>query len=177
MKAIKTYFLTILTLVFSTVFVNAQTEPTVTLEFKNADAAQKLAQGYLQGWKDMDVSKLQKNLSEKAMIYGLGSGADSLTVAQHKEFLTENMKSYTYGISNELYLPVKVTNNWNEGEWVLCWGINTVTNKKTGKKSEVPYHIAVRTENGKDIDGVYYYYDSGNLLATQGWTITPPKGK
>ncbi|MEX0362692.1 MAG: hypothetical protein AB3N10_17085, partial [Allomuricauda sp.] len=114
MKTLKTTILSAITLLFFLTTTQAQSE--VTLDFHNADAALKLAQQYVQGWKDMDVSKLQKNLADKAMIYGLGAGNDSLNVAQHKGFLKESMKTYTYELTSELYLPVKVTNNWNEGE-------------------------------------------------------------
>ncbi|PRX56103.1 hypothetical protein [Flagellimonas meridianipacifica] len=172
MKTLKTTILSAITLLFFSTTTQAQSE--VTLDFPNADAALKLAQQYVQGWKDMDVSKLQKNLADKAMIYGLGAGNDSLNVAQHKDFLKESMKTYTYELTSELYLPVKVTNNWNEGEWVLCWGLNTITHKETGKKSPVRYHTAILTENGKEIVGVYYYYDTGDVMRSQGFTITPP---
>lgn len=175
MKTLKTVVLSAITLFFSVTVAQAQGE--VTLDFPNADAALQLAQQHVQGWKDMNISQLQKNLSAKAMIYGLGAGNDSLTVAQHKDFLKESMKTYTYEVTSELYLPVKVTNNWNEGEWVLCWGLNTVTNRKTGKKSPVRYHTAILTENGKDIVAIYYYYDTGDIMKSQGFTITPPAGR
>lgn len=174
MKTLKTVVLSAIILFFSVTVAQAQGE--VTLDFPNAEAALKLAQEYVQGWKDRDVSKLQKNLADKAMIYGLGAGNDSLTVEQHKDYLKESMDIYNYDVTSELYLPVKVTNNWNEGEWVLCWGLNTVTNKKTGKKSPVRYHTAILTENGKEIVGVYYYYDTGDVMRSQGFTITPPEG-
>ncbi|WP_435623409.1 hypothetical protein [Flagellimonas sp.] len=172
MKTLKTVVLSAIALFCSVTVAQAQDE--VTLDFPNANAALQMAQYYVQGWKDMDLSKLQKNLAPKAMVYGLGAGNDSLNVAQHKQFLKESMQTYTYKITDELYLPVKVTNNWNEGEWVLCWGINTVTNKKTGKESRVRYHTAVLTENGNEIMGVYYFYDTGDVMRSQGFTITPP---
>ena len=174
MRTLKTTLLSVSILFFSVTMVQAQSE--VTLDFPNADGALQLAQQHVQGWKDMDLAKLEKNLSPKAMIYGLGAGNDSLTVAQHKDFLKASMDKYTYKVTSELYLPVKVTNNWNEGEWVLCWGLNTITNKKTGKKSPVRYHTAILNENGKEIVAVYYYYDTGDVMATQGFTITPPEG-
>lgn len=172
MRTLQTAVLSAITLFFSVTVAQAQDE--VTLDFPNAKGALQLAQQYVQGWKDMDVSKLEKNLSAKAMIYGLGAGNDSLTVAQHKDFLKESMKAYTYEVASELYLPVKVTNHWNEGEWVLCWGLNTVTNRKTGKKSPVRYHTAILTENGNKIVGIYYYYDTGDIMKSQGFTIKAP---
>ena len=155
----------------------AQTGPAFVLDYPNADASLKMAQQYITGWKEMNLSKLQKNLSSDAVIYGLGRGNDSLTVAQHKDFLKERFETYTFEVSNELYLPVKVTNNRNEGEWVLCWGLNTATNKENGKVSPVRYHIAVLTENGKEIKAVYYFYDTGDFMESQGWTMTPPNSK
>lgn len=107
------------------------------------------------------------------MIYGLGGGLDSLTVAQHKDYFTESTNKYRHSLSNELYLPVKVTDNWNEGEWVLSWGTNTITDKATGKTITIPYHTASTVEDGKIIF-IRYWYDMLNILQNQGYEIKPP---
>lgn len=99
------------------------------LEFANATTALDVVQQYINGLKSGDVSKMEAVLSNNVMIYGLGGGLDSLTKAQHKEYFTNSTSTYTHSIDGELYLPVKVTNNWNEGEWVLAWGTNTLTRK------------------------------------------------
>ena len=98
----------------------------------------------------------------------------SLNVQQHKEYYTNSTNQFKHSISGDLYLPVKVENNWNEGEWILSWGTNTITNKKTGKEVVIPYHTASLIQDNKIIY-IRYYYDMLNVLTTQGYTITPPK--
>ncbi|WP_291370934.1 nuclear transport factor 2 family protein [Cyclobacterium sp.] len=143
------------------------------LEFQNATKALEVAQTYAQALQEGDVATMNAQFEAGAMIYGLGGGLDSLTVAQHKAYYTESTNTYTHSLSQELYLPVKVTNNWNEGEWILSWGINTLTNKASGKIIEVPYHSASRMENGK-ITFMRYWYDMLNILETQGFKLNPP---
>ncbi|MFC0605828.1 nuclear transport factor 2 family protein [Winogradskyella pulchriflava] len=152
---------------------NAQ-EPEVTLDFDNSKVAEKLLRSYTQALQKGDVSGMNAQLHEKAMIYGLGGGLDSLNVKQHKDYFTNSTNQYTHKIINDLYLPVKVENNWNEGEWLLSWGTNTLTNKKSGKKIVVPYHSVSRIENGK-IVYMRYFYDILNIAESQGYTLTPPK--
>ena len=117
---------------------------------------------------------MNAQLSKDAMAYGLGGGLDSLNVKQHKEYYKESTSTYHHSISRDIYLPIKVTNNWNEGEWVLAWGTNTVTNKKSRVKITIPYHIAYMVTDGK-ISEIYYFYDMLNILSKEGWSITPPK--
>lgn len=148
-------------------------EMNVTLEFQNAATAMEVVQKYTKALQAGDVATMNTQLAPGAMIYGLGGGLDSLTVAQHKEYFTSSTTNYKHSLTGELYLPVKVTNNWNEGEWVLSWGTNTLTAKATGKTIVVPYHTASRVVNGK-IEYIRYWYDMLNILETQGFTITPP---
>ncbi|MEQ8715125.1 MAG: nuclear transport factor 2 family protein [Cyclobacteriaceae bacterium] len=150
--------------------VNAQQ---AALEFDNADAALKVVQGYVTALKAGDVAAMNAALADGAMVYGLGNGMDSLTAAQHQQYFTGSFSTFEHSITGELYLPVKVTDSWNAGEWVLAWGTNTLTHKKTGNKSTVPYHSASLVKDGKII-GLYYYYDVLNILQTQGYTITAP---
>lgn len=145
----------------------------VTLEFQNAATALEVVQKYTKALNAGDVATMNAQLAPDAMIYGLGGGMDSLTVAQHREYFTNSTNQYKHSLSQELYLPVKVTNNWNEGEWVLSWGTNTLTNKATGKTIVVPYHTAGRVMNGK-IVFLRYWYDMLNILETQGFTVAPP---
>jgi ketosteroid isomerase-like protein len=147
---------------------------TTTLEFKNAAIASKLMQNYTTALQKGDVSAMNAQLHEKAVIYGLGGGTDSLTVAQHMEYFKNSTNQYKHAISGELYLPIKVENNWNEGEWLLTWGTNTVTDKKSGKEIEIPYHIAALVEGNK-IVWMRYFYDMLNIAQSQGFTLTPPK--
>ena len=152
---------------------NAQ-EPEVKLEFNNSVIAEKLIRTYTQALQKGDVSSMNAQLHEKAMIYGLGGALDSLNVEQHKEYFINSTNQYIHKITNDLYLPVKVKNNWNEGEWILSWGTNTVTDKKSGKEIVIPYHSASRVEDGK-ITYLRYYYDMLNVATNQGFTLTPPK--
>jgi hypothetical protein len=145
----------------------------VTLEFQNAAKAMEVVQKYTKALQAGDVATMNAQFAPGAMIYGLGGGLDSLTVAQHKEYYTTSTSNYKHSLSGELYLPVKVTNNWNEGEWILSWGTNTLTNKATGKTIVVPYHTASRLVNGK-IEFIRYWYDMLSILKTQGFTIAPP---
>lgn len=161
-----------ITFLLTPIIFNAQ-EIEVTLEFDNAATANELVQNYIKALQAGDVDAMTAQLADNAMVHGLGGGLDSLNVAQHKEYFTNSMTDYKHNITQDLYLPVKVENNWNEGEWVLAWGTNTVTNKKTGKIIVIPYHTANLVQNGKII-WVRYFYDMLNILETQGFTITPP---
>jgi len=145
----------------------------VTLEFDNAITAQELVQNYRNALEAGDVATMNAQLDKNAMIYGLGGGSDSLNVVQHKAYYENSTATYKHEISQDLYLPVKVTNNWNEGEWVLTWGINTITNKKTGTSTPIPYHAVNLIQNGKIIMK-RYYYDVLNMMTNQGYKITPP---
>lgn len=156
-----------------TSFVSNAQESTVTIEFDNATAATETVQKYVKALHNGDVATMSAQLADNAMVYGLGGGLDSLNVAQHTEYFTNSTASYKHNITQDLYLPVKVENNWNEGEWVLAWGTNTITNKKTGKATVVPYHTANLVQNGKIISS-RYFYDVLNILESQGYTITPP---
>lgn len=170
MKIFKTILASVFLLVLATLVSMAQE---VTLEFQNAAKAMEVVQTYTKALQAGDVATMNAQFAPGTMIYGLGGGLDSLTVAQHKEYYTTSTKTYKHSLSQELYLPVKVSNNWNEGEWVLAWGTNTLTDKASGKKIEVPYHTASRIENGK-ITFIRYWYDMLNILETQGFKVTPP---
>jgi ketosteroid isomerase-like protein len=154
-------------------FVSNAQEPTVTIEFANAATASEIVQKYVKALQNGDVTTMSAQFAENAMVYGLGGGVDSLNVAQHTEYFTNTTATYKNNITQDLYLPVKVENNWNEGEWVLAWGTNTITDKKTGKNILIPYHTANLVQDGK-IVSMRYFYDMLNILENQGFTITPP---
>ncbi|MBO3117755.1 nuclear transport factor 2 family protein [Winogradskyella sp. DF17] len=168
----KTILLALIVLVSST--VRAQDEPMVTLEFKNSEMAQNLVRNYTAALQKGDVVKMNAQLHKNAMIYGLGGGLDSLNVKQHKDYFTNSTNQYKHSISDDLYLPVKVENNWNAGEWLLSWGTNTITDKKSGSTMVVPYHTVSLVQDGK-IAMIRYFYDMMNIMEKQGYTITPPK--
>ncbi len=170
MKILKATLVLALLLLLTPMISKAQD---VTLEFPNAAKALEVVQNYVQALQAGDVSKMDAQLAPGIMVYGLGGGLDSLTKAQHKEYYTTSTTQYKHTVSGELYLPVKVANYWNEGEWVLAWGVNTITNKQTGKVISVPYHTASLVLNGK-ITMMRYWYDMLNILQNQGFTITPP---
>lgn len=170
MKIFKTILASVFLLLLTTLVSMAQE---VTLEFQNAAKAMEVVQTYTKALQAGDVATMNAQFAPGTMIYGLGGGLDSLTVAQHKEYYTTSTNTYKHSLSQELYLPVKVSNNWNEGEWVLAWGTNTLTDKASGKKIEVPYHTASLIENGK-ITFIRYWYDMLSILETQGFKVTPP---
>ena len=149
-------------------------ETAVTLEFKNAEKAQQLVQNYTKALQEGDVAGMNAQLNENAMIYGIGGGLDSLNVAQHKEYFINSTNQYTHSISQDLYLAVKVENNWNECEWLLSCGTNTITDKKTKKEIEIPYHTVSMISDVK-IVFIRYFYDMLNIMTKQGYTVTPPK--
>ncbi|MCC5932131.1 MAG: nuclear transport factor 2 family protein [Cyclobacteriaceae bacterium] len=172
MKTLKATFVLALFLMLTPIISNAQ-EMSVTLEFKNAATALEVIQKHSKAIEAGDVAALTAQFAPNAMIYGLVGALDSLTVAQHAEFYTNSFNQYKHRISQDLYLPVKVTNNWNEGEWILSWGINTVTDKASGETITIPYHTASMVSNGK-ITMVRYWYDILNILQNQGYVIKPP---
>jgi len=171
MRALKTTIL-LASLALASFVSNAQ-KSTVTMEFDNAATANEIVQKYVKALQIGDVATMSAQLAENAMVYGLGGGLDSLNVAQHTEYFTNSTTTYKHNITQDLYLPVKVENNWNEGEWVLAWGTNTVTNKKTGKSTTIPYHVVNLIQDGKIIMS-RHFYDVLNILESQGFTITPP---
>ena len=172
MKILKAIMALVLIMILTPMISNAQ-EQIVTLEFPNAAKALEVVQKYTKALQAGDVAAMNAQLAPNAMIYGLGGGLDSLTVSQHKEYYTNSTNQFNHSLSQELYLPVKVTNNWNEGEWVLSWGHNTITHKATGKVITVPYHTAGIVVNGK-ITFLRYWYDMLNVLRGQGFEIKPP---
>jgi len=172
MKKLKATLVLALMLILTPIISNAQ-EMAVTLEFQNAASALEVVQKYTKALQAGDVATMTAQLAPNAMIYGLGGGLDSLTVAQHREYYTNSTNQFKHSLSGELYLPVKVTNNWNEGEWVLSWGTNTITSKATGKVITVPYHTAGTVVNGK-ITFLRYWYDMLNVVRGQGFEIKPP---
>jgi len=174
MKISKKIILLVFLVLGSNLMINAQEEPNVTLEFKNAETAEKLIRNYTDALQKGDVTGMNAQLHENAMIHGLGGGLDSLNVMQHKEYFINSTNQYTHSIEGDLYLPVKVENNWNEGEWLLSWGTNTITDKKTKKEIVVPYHTVSMIDDGKIIF-IRYFYDMLNVATSQGFTITSPK--
>jgi hypothetical protein len=176
MRTLKKSLVLVFTLLLG-LTLNAQSNDSdvvVTLEFDNAKTAIALLQDYTAALQKGDVATMNAQLHEKAMIYGLNGALDSLNVTQHQTYFKQSTDQFTHSISSDLYLPVKVENNWNEGEWILSWGTNTITDKKTKKQIIVPYHTASLVEGGK-IVFIRYYYDILNVATSQGFTLTPPK--
>ena len=77
---------------------------------------------YIKALQTGDIATMSEKLDPNAMIYGLGGGLDSLTVEQHAAYFKNSTDTYKHAITQDLYLPVKVTDNWNAGEWVLALG-------------------------------------------------------
>lgn len=172
MKIFKTVMVCLLAVVIMPVVSQAQ-QPATTLEFENAAKALEVIKKYIQALQAGDVATMTAQLAPGAMVYGLGGGLDSLNVSQHRDYYVNSTNLYKHSVSQELYLPVKVTNNWNEGEWVLAWGVNTIQNKATGKSTRVPYHTASLIVNGK-IARLHFWYDMLNILRARGYEIKPP---
>jgi len=173
MKTLKWTLIFIFWMAWMPIVAEAQ-QGEVTLEFENASSAVELVQAYTAALQAGDVSKMDGLLHKNFMVWGLGGGLDSLTKAQHKEYYATSTNQYKHTLSGELYLPVKVVNNWNEGEWVLAWGVNSISDKVSGKEIRVPYHTASLIVDGK-ITRMNYWYDMLNILTQQGYTVIPPK--
>ena len=152
--------------------VSRSQNSTVTLEFANATPSLEVVQNYVKALGDGDPARMNAFLSGDAMVYGLGGALDSLNKQQHMEYYAARTAEYKYTFTNELYLPVKVTNNWNEGEWVLSWGVATLSDKKSAVVIQVPYHTAALLENGK-IKNLRYWYDNLNIAQSQGMKLVP----
>ena len=146
---------------------------TSTLEFKNSKTALATVQKYVKALQNGDVATMDAQLTSDAMIYNLGGAVDSTNVAGHSAYYTRSTTTNDHKFARDFYLPVKVTDSWNEGEWVLSWGTNVVTSKKDGTQIPVPFHTAAMIENGK-IKRLYYFYDMLNILKNQGFIIQPP---
>jgi hypothetical protein len=171
MKRVKITLLFV-AMAFGATLSNAQ-EPSATLDFDNGKTAMETLKKYVTAIQNADVENISNLMTKDAMVYGLGSGLDSLNVTQHKDYWTNSLANYNHNISKDLYLPVKVENSWNEGEWLLTWGVNTLENNKTGVVTPVPYHIAAVVKDDK-IAAMYYYLDYISLLTKQGYTVIPP---
>lgn len=171
MKRLKITFLFV-TLMFGVTLSKAQ-EPNVSLDFDNGQTATKTLKKYVTALQNADVEGVAALMTKDAMVYGLGGGLDSLNTTQHKAYWVNSLANYKHNISNDLYLPVKVENNWNEGEWLLTWGVNTLENNKTGIITPVPYHIAAVVVDDK-IAAMHYYLDYISLLTKQGYTVIAP---
>ncbi|APQ15985.1 nuclear transport factor 2 family protein [Maribacter hydrothermalis] len=171
MKRIKTTILFV-TMALAISMSNAQ-DPKVSLDFNNGERATELLKKYVTALQNADVDGLAALMSENAMVYGLGGGLDSLTATEHKTYWVNSLANYKHNISRDLYLPVKVEDNWNEGEWLLTSGVNTLENTKTGEVTPVPYHIAAVVVDDK-IAAMHYYLDYISLLTKQGYKVIPP---
>jgi len=171
MKRLKITFLFV-TLIFGVALSKAQ-EPTVSLDFDNGKTATENLKKYATALQNANAEGIAALMTKDAMDYGLGGVLDSLNTEQHKAYRINSLSSYKHRISNNLYLPVEFENNWNEGEWLLTCGVNTLTNTITGKVIPVPYHIASLLVEDK-ITAMHYYLDYINLLTKQGYKLMPP---
>ncbi|MFS4417095.1 nuclear transport factor 2 family protein [Maribacter sp. 2307ULW6-5] len=174
MKTIRQTIFSVTVLLLLPTLVGAQ-EPEVTLEFNNSKTAMQTMQQYVKALHDGDVNAMGAQLTNDVIVFGLGGGSvtDSLNLGQHREYFTNSTSSYDHTMGNMLYLPVKVTNNWNAGEWMLAWGVNTLRNKETGKEVAVPFHLAALVDQGK-IARLNFYYDTMNIMTSQGYSIQEP---
>ncbi len=171
MKRLKITFVFV-TLMFGVTLSKAQ-EPKVSLDFDNGKTATETLKKYVTALQNADVEGVAALMTKDAIVYGLGGGLDSLNTTQHKAYWVNSLANYKHNISKDLYLPVKVENNWNEGEWLLTWGINTLENNKTGIVTPVPYHIASLIVDGK-ITTMRYFLDYKSLFTKQGYTLIAP---
>ncbi|SDB19931.1 hypothetical protein SAMN03097699_0056 [Flavobacteriaceae bacterium MAR_2010_188] len=179
MTTLKNKVLLTVTCIFLSCFTYAQelSPKIATLEFENSESALQLVKNYIDALEHGDVAKMTAQLSDNAVIIGLGGTLDTLSVAQHKEYYINSTKNFNHSFSGLIFLPIKVNeSDLVKGEWVLNWGTNTVTAKDSGEKIIIPFHVANLVEGGK-IVMTRYYYDMLNLLENQGYKITPPTKK
>lgn len=155
--------------------VSAQDDKVKTsLEFQNSETATRLVKNHIAALQNGDVDAMTSQLHEKVVIYGLGRDAEPLNITQHKDFFINSTKQYTHAIGGDLYVPLKIENSSNAGEWLLSWGNNTITDKETGKQIQIPFHMSARVDGDKII-WMRYFVDLLNIAEGQGFTLTPPK--
>jgi hypothetical protein len=95
MKILKITMALALLMVLMPMISNAQ-EPVTTLEFPNSAKALEVVQKYTKALQAGDVATMNSQFAPNAMIYGLGGGLDSLTVAQHKDYYTNSTNLFKH---------------------------------------------------------------------------------
>ena len=177
MKTLKMITLFALTVLF-TPFVTSAQEPIPILEFENAAANAQLVKNYTAALVKGDVTTMAAQFAEDAEIYGLsGAPLNKMNRTQLSEYFKGNFAEATYVIDeNTAYLPLKVTDGNNKGEWVMVWTTVTVTIKESGKEIAIPAQLTCFIEKGK-ITRIMHYYDQLNVAQSQGYTLQPPSGE
>lgn len=174
MRTIKMIMLFTLAVLFTPQICTAQ-EISATMDFENAEANVTTVSNYVNAVQNGDVQTMVAQSADDAKIYGLsGSFAQEMNPAQLAEYYKESFETTKHSIDeNTSYAPIKVTGGINEGEWVMVWTTDTISNKKTGQKIMIPAQVTCFLQDGK-ITMMAHYYDQLNVMTSMGYTLQPP---
>ncbi|SIP99954.1 nuclear transport factor 2 family protein [Maribacter ulvicola] len=174
MRTIKMTMLFMLA-VLLTPFINNAQEISATMDFENAEANVAVVSNYVNAVHNEDVETMVAQLADDAKIYGLSGGPTNvMNSSQLSEYYKDSFETATHSIdSNTSYAPIKVTGGINEGEWVMVWTTDTISNKKTGQEIAIPAQVTCVVKDGK-ITMMAHYYDQLNVMTSMGYTLQPP---
>lgn len=150
----------------------AQTEKAKTLYYPDAEIDLATAKATVKAYEEGNWEALRTNLKEDAKIYGLGN-FDTLTVDQSISYWKKGMETATPILDEDgTWLGVSIPEGPKKGDWILHWGINTLT-YKNGEVISFPFHIALKMEDHK-ISKSYFYYDNMKIIRELGYALSPP---
>lgn len=177
MRTIKKIMFFTLALFFTPLIFNAQ-EVSATMDFENAETNVTVVSNYVNALQNEDVQTMLAQLADDAKIYGLTGGpSNEMNPTQLSEYYKESFATTKHTIDeNTAYAPIKVTGGINEGEWVMVWTTDTISNKKTGQEIVIPAQVTCILKNGK-IAMIAHYYDQLNVMTSMGYTLQPPSKK
>lgn len=161
--------------VFLTPIINTAQEFSATMDFENAEANVAVVSNYVNAVQNEDLETMIAQLADDAKIYGLNAGfSEAMNPSQLSEYYKESFATTKHSIDpNTSYAPIKVTGGINEGEWVMVWTTDTISNKKTGQEIAIPAQVTCVVEDGK-IKMMAHYYDQLNVMTSMGYTLQPP---
>ena len=161
--------------VFLTPLINTAQEFSATMVFENAEANVAVVSNYVKAVQNGDLETMVAQLADDAKIYGLSGGPTNvMNPSQLSEYYKESFAATKHSIDpNTSYAPIKVTGGINEGEWVMVWTTDTISNKKTGQEIAIPAQVTCLVENDK-ITMMAHYYDQLNVMTSMGYTLQPP---
>lgn len=152
--------------------VSAQVSPDAVLTYTTADADLQTAKATVAAYERGDWEKLRSNLSEDAVIYGLGN-FDSLNVDETISYWTKGReKAFPTLDEAGTWLAVSIPEGPGKGNWVYHWGVNTLT-YDNGETITFPYHVAIKIEDNK-VAETHFYYDNMKIIRHLGYALSPP---
>ena len=149
-----------------------QVDGQVSLDFPAEDKLMEVARETVRAYETGNWAALEKNSTEDARFYNLGS-YDSLSVGQTIKYWKKGREVATPVLSEDgVWLGVTVPEGPREGNWILHWGTNTLR-YPTGETISFPYHVALKFRDDK-VRQYHFYYDNHRILRALGFEIQPP---